>query len=220
MKKNWWKVIAVILVLYAIIEGFLVKVPALPILHETIRNLYFHVTMWFAMIIILFVSLVYSIKYLSNSNSTYDIIANEAANVGLFLGILGITTGMLWAQFTWGDWWVEDPKLNGAAISLLIYLAYFVLRGSLDDEEKRAKVSAVYNIFAYVMLLVFIMILPRMTDSLHPGNGGNPGFGNYDLDNNMRKVFYPAIIGWTLLGVWIMSLRIRIKKLQIERLEG
>lgn len=220
MKKNWWKILAVALVLYAIIGGFLINVPALPILHETIRNLYYHVTMWFAMIIILLVSLICSIMYLATSNVKYDHIATEAASVGLFLGLLGIATGMLWAQFTWGSWWVNDAKLNGAAISVLIYLAYFVLRGSLEDVEKRARVSAVYNIFAYVMMLVFIMVLPRMTDSLHPGNGGNPGFSNYDLDNNMRKVFYPAILGWTLLGVWIMNIRVRLRKLQMENLEN
>ena len=219
MKKNWWKIVSVVFVLFAINAGFLIPVPVLPILHETIRNLFFHVCMWFAMIIILLVSLIYSVKYLSKQNQEFDIVASEAANVGLFMGVLGITTGMLWAKYTWGDWWVNDPKLNGAAITLLIYLAYFVLRGSIEDEEKRAKVSAVYNIFAYVMLIVFVMILPRLTDSLHPGNGGNPGFGTYDLDSKMRMVFYPAIIGWTLLGVWIMTLRIRMKKLQIEKLE-
>ena len=213
MKKHWWKIIAVVFVLYAIIAGFLVKVPALPILHETIRNLYFHVTMWFGMIIILLVSLVYSIKYLAKSSVNNDIVAAEAANVGLFMGLLGISTGMLWAKYTWGDWWVNDPKLNGAAVTMLVYLAYFVLRISVEDPVIKAKVSAVYNIFAYTMLIVFLVILPRVTDSLHPGSGGNPGFSTYDVDESMRYVFYPAIIGWTLLGVWILNLRIRIKEL-------
>ena len=66
-------------------------------------------------------------------------------------------------------------------------------------------------------MLVFIMILPRLTDSLHPGNGGNPVFGKYDLDNHMRMVFYPAVIGWTLLAVWIAEIRIRIKRLKDEQ---
>lgn len=211
---SWWKWLSVALVLWAIIGGFLLDVPRLPILHETIRNLYFHVTMWFGMMIILLVSVIYSIKYLSGYNQKHDIIANEAANVGVFMGFLGIITGSVWAQFTWGAWWVNDAKLNGAAITLLIYLAYFVLRSSLDDESKRARVAAVYNIFAYVMLIVFLMILPRLTDSLHPGNGGNPGFGGYDLNNNMKRVFYPAIIGWTLLGVWIMTIRVRMKNIE------
>jgi heme exporter protein C len=75
----------------------------------------------------------------------------------------------------------------------------------------------VYNIFAWVMLIVFLLILPRMTDSLHPGNGGNPGFGKYDLDNGMRLVFYPAIIGWSLLGAWLASLGIRLRQLEPEQ---
>ena len=152
MKKNWWKYLAVICVAYAIIGGFLIKVPELNILHESIRNLYFHVTMWFGMIIILLVSLIYSIKYLSGFNREHDIIASEAANVGILFGLLGITTGSVWANFTWGDWWVNDAKLNGAAITLLFYFAYVILRSSLDEEHKRAKVAAIYNIFAFMMM--------------------------------------------------------------------
>ena len=209
----WWKILAVILVTYTIIAGLLIEVPALAILYETIRNLFFHVTMWFGMMIILFVSLIYSVKYLSAFNMKNDIIASEAANTGMLFGILGLLTGMVWAKFTWGGWWANDPKLNGAAVTMLIYLAYFVLRGSLDDEVKKAKVSAVYNIFAFTMLIVFLIVLPRMTDSLHPGSGGNPGFSTYDIDANMRLVFYPAVIGWTLIGVWITQLRVRIRKL-------
>lgn len=215
--KNWWKILAVVLVFYTIIAGFLVEVPALPILHETIRNLYFHVTMWFSMIIICMVSWIYSIKYLSSANPEHDIIASEAASTGVLFGAIGICTGMIWANFTWGAPWVNDPKLNGAAVTMLIYLAYFVLRNSMDEEQKRARVSAIYNIFAYIMLIVFLYVLPRLTDSLHPGNGGNPTFSELDIDNNMRMVFYPAIIGWTLMGVWFMTLRIRIRKLSYKK---
>ena len=219
MKRiSWWKTLAILLLAYTIIAGFLVDVPALPILHETIRNLYFHVTMWFAMMIIMTVSVVYSIKYLGNFKMRNDNYALEMAHVGMLFGLLGIATGMVWANFTWGDWWVNDPKLNGAAVTILIYTAYFVLRGSIEDEEKKARVSAVYNIFAYTLLIVFLVILPRMTDSLHPGSGGNPGFSTYDIDNNMRWVFYPAVIGWSLLGVWMVEIRTRINwiKQQID----
>ena len=64
------------------------------------------------------------------------------------------------------------------------------------------------------MMFVFIMVIPKMNDSLHPGKGGNPGFNKYDLDSNMRMVFYPAVIGWTLLGTWIMSIRVRTKLIE------
>jgi heme exporter protein C len=58
------------------------------------------------------------------------------------------------------------------------------------------------------------MVLPRLTDSLHPGNGGNPGFNTYDLDNSMRKVFYPSIIAWSLLAAWITEIRVRLKRFE------
>ncbi|MEZ4722348.1 MAG: ABC transporter permease, partial [Flavobacteriales bacterium] len=99
----------------------------------------------------------------------------------------------------------------------LAYLAYVVLRNSITDEIMRAKVSAVYNIFAFVMMVIFVFILPRMTDSLHPGNGGNPAFSGYDLDSTMRMVFYPATIGWILLGLWISEVRYRMEVLSLPK---
>ena len=121
---------------------------------------------------------------------------------------------MIWAKFTWGSWWVNDPKLNGAAVSLLVYFAYLVLRNSLNEEQKRAKVSAVYNIFAYVLLIVFIGILPRLAQgSIHPGDTSSP-LTIGALDNNLRLVFYPAVVGWILLAVWILELKVKIYKLE------
>ncbi len=214
MRKNWWKVLASILVLYSIIGGFLIPVPALAILHETIRNLYFHVPMWFAMLALYLISVVYSIKYLSSGDEKDDLIAVESVNTGIMFCFLGLVTGMLWANITWGDPWPSDPKLNSSAISTLMYLAYLVLRNSLDEEQKRAKISAIYNIFAFPVMIVLLFVLPRLTDSLHPGNGGNPGFSGYDLDSNMRLVLYPTFIGWILMGVWIMTIRYRIRLLE------
>ncbi|MEO1054484.1 MAG: cytochrome c biogenesis protein CcsA [Bacteroidota bacterium] len=214
MKKNWWKILAVILLLYTVIAGLLMDVPQLREgnLDQTIRNLHFHVPMWFGMMIFFTVSLVYSIRYLRSNDLKYDHKALEFVNIGIVFGILGLATGSIWVRFTWTDaWWVNDPRLNGAAITMLVYLAYTVLRGSLEDEQQKARISNIYNIFAYAVMIPLIVILPRMTQSLHPGTGGNPGFNVYDLDNNLRKVFYPAVIGWTLLGLWIASLRIRLK---------
>jgi heme exporter protein C len=88
------------------------------------------------------------------------------------------------------------------------------LRSSIEDGHQKARISAVYNIFAFAAAVPLIFILPRLTDSLHPGNGGNPGFSAYDLDNSLRLVFYPAVLGWTLIGVWFATLRIRLKKVR------
>lgn len=219
MKLAWWKILTIILMFYTFVGGFLVPVPRLPIVNESIRNLYFHVPMWFGMLGILTVSMVYSIQYLRANREKADLYAVESANVGILLGVLGLVTGMVWAQYTWGTFWHGDPKQNASAIALLIYLAYSVLRASLEDQQQRARISAVYNIFAYATLIPLLFILPRLTDSMHPGNGGNPGFNSYDLDSTMRLVFYPAVIGWTLLGWWLVSLRVRWRVLQNKYLE-
>jgi heme exporter protein C len=211
LKKSWWKVLAVVLMVYTITAGLLFDVPRLAILNETIRVLYFHVPMWFGMLILLTVSVVYSIKYLGKPSQKFDNYALEFANAGVVFGVLGLLSGALWANYTWGSPWSSDPKQNAAAIAMLIYFAYLILRNSLEDEQQRAKISAIYNIFAYATLIPLLFILPRLTDSLHPGNGGNPGFNAYDLDSKLRLVFYPAVLGWTLMGVWLSSLRIRIK---------
>ncbi|HAP69267.1 MAG TPA: ABC transporter permease, partial [Flavobacteriales bacterium] len=139
----WWKWIAIILVLFSLTAGMILDVPKLPILHETIRNLYYHVTQWFGMMIILTASLVYSIIHLAKGDRRSDIIASEGVNVALFMGVLGLLTGMLWAKNTWGTYWTGDAKLNGVAMGMLVYLAYTVLRGSMDEEQKRGRVAAV-----------------------------------------------------------------------------
>ncbi len=211
MKQVWWKIIAVVLLVYTIIGGLLFEVPRLAIVNETIRALYFHVPMWFAMVFLFLVSTVCSVRYLRSPSLENDWYAVEFANTGLIFGLLGIFTGMIWADYTWGSPWHGDPKQNGAAISLLVYLAYFVLRGSVENEEQRARLSAVYNIFAFAAMIPLIFIIPRMQDSMHPGSGGNPGFNMYDLDSKMRVVFYPACVGWILLSGWIASLRIRLR---------
>lgn len=184
--------------------------PYKSMLYESIRNLNFHVTMWFALLFCMCYSVFYSVKNLGNNSWQSDMRAENGVAVGLVFAFIGLITGSIWARFTWGAWWVDDTKLNGAAITVLIYLAYVILRGAINEEQKRARISAVYNIFAFVMMIVFIQVLPRMTDSLHPGNGGNPAFSQYDLDDNLRAVFYPAVLGWILIGAWIISIKNRM----------
>lgn len=217
--KPWLKITTVILLAYTIAAGLLFDVPRLNIVNETIRALYFHVPMWFGMVVLFCVSTVYAVQYLRNPSIQKDINSVEFANTGLMLGMLGIFTGMVWANYTWGSPWHGDPKQNGAAISLLVYLAYFVLRGSIENEEQRARLSAVYNIFAFAAMIPLIFIIPRMTSSMHPGSGGNPGFNMYDLDSKMRMVFYPAVAGWILLGVWIATLRVRVRQIDEKLIE-
>jgi len=195
--------------------------PFRAILYESLRNLFYHVPMWFGMTFLLMGSLLYAILYLIKDTVRYDIYSYCMIKVAVLYGILGCATGSIWAKGTWGTWWTfQEIKLNVSLAALLLYLAYFLLRAAIDDEVVRARVSSLYSILAFVATIMLLFVIPRMvTSSLHPGNGGNPGFGGEDLDSTLRTVFYPAVIGWTLLGFWMAQLSWRTELLQDYLLE-
>lgn len=205
--------------------------PYRSLLAETIRNTYFHVSLWFAMMFLFIAAVVYAIKYLRRKarlergglpelTALHDVSALERADhwsvaftgVGMLFGILGLLTGAVWAKYTWGSFWNWDIKQFTTLIALLIYAGYFVLRAAFPDPERRARLGAVYNIFAFACLIPLIYILPRLSaTSLHPGAEGNPAMGGEDLDNTMRMIFYPTIIGWTLFGGWMAGVAYRTR---------
>ena len=187
------------------------------ILVETIRNTFFHVSLWFAMFLLLSISVYHSFRYLKTSNPDADLRAFALVKTGLLFGVLGCITGSLWARYTWETWWTTDIKLNMAALSMMIYLAYLILRASIEEVDRKRRIAAAYNVFALVAVIPLIFVLPRLTDSLHPGNGGNPAFGSDDMDNALRVIFYPAVIAFMLLGCWLADLMYRTDKLALKQ---
>ncbi len=218
MAKHWWKALAVLIILYTIIAGFTTKIPIIGTNGQSSRGIFFHVPMWMCMYTLFTISLVYSLMYLYKYDLKKDIVASAAANVGVLFGILGFITGSTWATYTWGSTFTEDPKQILTAVALLIYLAYLVLRMSISDIDKRARLSAVFNIFAFALLIPFTYIIPRMIDSLHPGSATTSGFQASDADDNIKNVLRPAFIGWILLSLWIFDLRVRYKKLELKNI--
>ncbi|MCS6981242.1 MAG: cytochrome c biogenesis protein [Flavobacteriales bacterium] len=217
-KNSWWKWLGFVLLLYAIPLSWIGKVSVQGMLHETIRNLYYHVSMWFAMLLLMLLAAYWSVKALATASLGHDLRAASFSSVAFVFGLAGVATGSLWARHTWGTYWTNDPKLNGAAGALLIYAAYFILRASIPEPLKRLKAAAVYNIFGFVMTVLLVGLLPRITRSLHPGNGGNPGFGTYDLAGHMRPVFYSMVLGFTALGAWIAQIKTRISAVEQKHL--
>lgn len=190
-----------------------IRFPYRSILNETIRNTFFHVALWMAMFVLYVIGLYHAVQYLRTGNKHHDWWSAAYNQSGILFGALGLVTGSLWARYTWGGWWTNDVKLNMAALAMFIYFGYLLLRSSFNDEEKKARVSASFSIFAFVALIPLVFVIPRLTDSLHPGNGGNPALGGEDLDNTLRLFFYPSIIALILLGAWMAQLQYRISRL-------
>ena len=202
--------------------GLWLNIPRINILEHTARNLYFHVPMWFTMMAITIVSAYHSLRYLQSGQALRDTRARESALLAVVFGCLGLATGSVWAHYTWYEgtniWWNFDPKQSMAAVQVLIYGAYFVLRSALDDPEKRARIAAVYNLFAFVTVPFLLYVLPRQMESLHPGADGNPAFSEI-THPVMRLVFYPAIIGFIGLFWVLYTQRVRAARLQ-QRLDA
>lgn len=211
-----WKYVVAGWMTLVIIGGFLIEIPDIPILEQTARNIFFHVPMWMTMFSMFVISFWYSIQYLNEPNMEFDIKASSAASVGVAFGICGLLTGSLWARFTWGSWWTfAEPKMNLAALAMMIYVAYFVLRSAFDDQDKRAKLSAVYNIFAVTTIPFLLYVVPRQLTSLHPGADGNPAFSEITAAE-LRYILYPAFIGFIAMAFWIYDVVHRYKKVQFE----
>jgi heme exporter protein C len=197
-----------------IIVGFSIKIPEIAILEQTARNLFLHVPMWFTMMIAFTMAFYYSVRYLNDEKIKWDRKAETATAVGLIFGICGLLTGSLWARFTWGTWWTfAEPRMNLSALAMMIFVAYFILRSAFNDPEKRAKISAVYNIFGVTTIPFLLYIIPRQLPSLHPGADGNPAFSDMTAPE-LRIIFYPAVIGFIGLSVWMMDIVNRYKRVK------
>lgn len=213
-----WKIFIAVLMTLVILVGFTISIPSIDVLKESARNLFLHVPMWPTMFISFLTSFVYSFRYLNKPDLVLDRKAETATQVGILFGILGLLTGSMWARFTWGAWWTfAEPKMNLAALGLMIFVAYFILRQAFDDPDKRAKVSAVYQIFATTTIPFLFYVIPRQMNSLHPGAEGNPAFSEVTAVE-LRIIFYPAIFAFIGLAYWIMNILNRFKALDTKRI--
>ncbi len=207
----------------ALILGFWLPLPTIEGLERTDRNLFFHVPMWFSMYVLIGLSLYWSGHYLVKERLSSDEKAREAAHLAMFFGGLGLVTGILWSRVTWAialpdtdlaAWWGWDPKQTFALVALLMYSAYFVLRRSVREPVLRARLAAVYNVIAGLLVIPLTFILPRYLGGLHPGSEGTPAFRSEDISPWHRLVFYTAAVGFIALGVWLWQLRVRIAHLE------
>ncbi len=224
----------VLLLLYGLIYGLTASLPELPLLQQSSRSVFYHVPMWFSMVVLMGISVVYSIRHLRAIDPDspkpalarrYDAGAVSAAQVGIMFNALGLLTGMVWSRVSWGEntpssafsaWWVWDPIQVCALIAFLIYLAYFLLRSSFTDGETKGRVAAVYNIFAFATLIPLFFIIPKMLPGLHPTaeGEGNVIFDKSKMSNEYRMILYPTMVGFIMLGIWVFELMFRTQRLR------
>jgi heme exporter protein C len=192
--------------------------PLVPALEDKARILFFHVPMAWVSVIAFIVSLVYGIKYLRKKSLDDDRVSASSAGLGLLFCILATVTGSLWAKFNWGSFWNWDPRQTSIIVLLLVYGAYFALRSSIEVEEKRAALSAVYASIAGATVPFFVFIMPRLIGSLHPEPIVNAD-GKIHMNPTMLTVFLASLAGFTGLYGWMLAVKIKMERLRDETLE-
>jgi len=183
---------------------------------ESSRIVFFHVpTAWVASLAFL-VSCGASMMYLWRREPKYDFGAAVSVGLGLLYAVLATVTGAIFARIMWGAYWNWDPRQTSITILLLIYAAYLALRSAVADPEKRATLSAVYSILAFVTVPFLMFIVPRIYFSLHPDVITNTDPDN-SLDSAHLKVLLASLAGFTGLSVWLYSIGTRIEEIRHRR---
>jgi len=183
--------------------------PDIPGLGDQARIIFFHVpASWLATLSFL-VAMIFGIKYLRSNNLDDDAKSLAALQIGMMFVVLATVTGSLWAKFAWGMFWNWDPRETSIFVLLLIYGSLFALRSSIEDVEKRAKLSAVYSVIAFITVPFFIFIMPRIMAGLHPGSANDNTAGpvlDFNMNGNMQLIFFLSLIAFTILYFWIWKL--------------
>jgi heme exporter protein C len=131
------------------------------------RIFYMHVAAWTSMYIAFTTVFYANVRYLLSHDRKYDALGVSAAEVGVVCCTVGLTTGPLWAKPVWGIWWTWDARLTSTFVLWMLYISYLILRGLLEDPEKKATLSAVFGIFASLdMPLVYVS--NRLWRTQHP----------------------------------------------------
>ena len=178
-------------------------------LEEKAKIIYFHVpTAWLSVVAFL-TAMVYGIKYLRKQNLDDDARSQAALQLGMVFTILATVTGSIWAKFNWGTFWNWDPRETSIFILLLIYGSLFALRSAIENEDKRAKLSAVYSIIAFLTVPFFIFIMPRIMSGLHPGSKNDDNLGpvvDFKMNGTMQFIFYISLTAFTMFYYWMWKI--------------
>ncbi|MCK5577460.1 MAG: cytochrome c biogenesis protein CcsA [Dehalococcoidales bacterium] len=171
------------------------------------RIFYFHVPLAWVAFLAFLVVFVASIRYLWKRDKKWDFIASSSAEVGLVFTTLVLITGSIWARPTWGAWWVWDSRLTSSLVLWLIYLAYFIVRSYIGEEERRARFAAVVGVIGFIDVPVVALAI-TLWRTQHPG----PVIFESGLSGEMMATLMVAIAAFTALYFLLFTGRVSLKK--------
>jgi heme exporter protein C len=187
------------------------------------RVFYFHVaTAWTALLGFVAAG-ISGIIYLIKKDSKWDIVEVAAVEISLVFFLITIVLGSIWARPIWNTWWTWDPRLTTAAVTELIYIAYFMLREGIEDPDRRARFGAVYTIIGSLSAPITFFAI-RLFRTIHPvvvGSADPSAQGTFDMTSKMLVAFMFALFTFSVIFIDLFWNRIRMGKLaaRVEQLK-
>ena len=212
------KILLGILISAVVVVVFLMPSPQEE-LGEVSRIFFFHVPVAWVTVLAFLFAMINSILYLSKKDPIYDIQAAVSSQLGFLFAILSTVSGAIFAKYAWGSYWNWDPRETSVFILLLIYGAYLALRSAIEAEDRKANLSAVYSILAFITVPFLVFVVPRVFKSLHPVDSVISSQIKIQMPFSVLSVFLGALLGFSLLFIWIYRLEVKITLLNKKKKE-
>lgn len=209
----WWKILTGVLMGAVVIAVFVMPAPQ-KALGDISRIFFFHVPVAWVTVLAFLVAMVNSVLYLSRKDPAYDLQAAISSQLGFLFAILATISGAIFAKNAWGSFWNWDPRETSVFILLLIYGAYLALRSAIEAEDRKANLSAVYSILAFITVPFLVFVVPRVFQSLHPTDTIVNSQIRFQMPPLILAVFLGSLLGFSLLFIWMYNLEVRLAHLQ------
>ena len=178
------------------------------------RIFYFHAATAWAGEVAFFVCFLANLFYVWKRNPKFDWLGVSSAEVGLAFITIVLITGPIWAHPVWGIWWTWDARLTSTFVLWLLYVSYLLLRTLIEEPDRRALLSALFGIFAFLDVpLVFFSIRWWRTQHPAPVIMGGSGSG---LDPTMSKVFFFNVFVMHVVVAFLIVERYVVEKMKDE----
>jgi heme exporter protein C len=208
--------LAVVLAAFVICAGYaaLFIAPDEATMHEVQRIFYMHVPVWIAMYIAISTAFVANVAWLRTRNIKWDWLGVSAVEVTVVCCTVGLISGVLWGRPAWGIWWTWDARLTSTFILWMLYMAYLLLRGLIEDPQRKATLSAIFGIFASLDAPL-VYFANRLFRTQHPSPVffGGPDSG---IAPEMARVFLLCMVVISCIAILMMVDRYRLERLRYE----
>ena len=189
--------------------------PADATLGEISRIIFFHIPTAWVSVVGFLACMIHGARYLTNRDLKEDAAAAIWAEIGLLFIVIATVSGAIFAKATWGAYWSWDPRQTSIFVLFLIYMAYLALRSAIDDPDRRAALSSVYSVIAFVTVPLLVFVIPRLPgiQGLHPDDAIISR--DLNMDTRMLAVFIASLIGFTGVSAWMFGLKMRMMGLRM-----